>query len=222
MEANMRRSSHFRKRRKLKKVHKYIFFSVLFMVIFLTYGLWPRDGHGSIRQDFASPSDTYEDLETNCHTITSTAAQTVQPTPSIEPTEPTPEVEPRYGFTEDEIYLLAQLLCGDKSIDGDGEYDIDYQKEINYYEVSKVLCVVMNRVRSKDYPNMVTDVVLQKGQFSVMPQNADKEPSDIALQTVREWCEAYDNHANFIQVVPNNHLFFTGDGKINTTRAKYK
>lgn len=215
----MSRGRHFRKRRKLKKEYKYIFFGVLFIVIFLIYGLWPRDGHGGIRQDSASLSDTYEDHETNCYTITLTAAQIVQPTPSIEPTL---EVEPRYGFTEDEIYLLAQLLCGDKSVDGDGEYDIDYQKEINYYEVSKVLCVVMNRVCSKDFPNTVAGVVLQKGQFSVMPRNANKEPSDIALQTAREWCEAYDNHSNFIQVVPTNHLFFTGNGVANITRAKYK
>ena len=215
----MSRGRHLRKRRKLKKSFKLTLYAILFLALFLIYGLWPRNGHGGIRQNSASPLDTYNDHETNCYTITST---TVQPAPSIESIEPTPEVESRYGFTEDEIYLLAQLLCGDKSVDGDGEYDIDYQKEINYYEVSKVLCVVMNRVRSKDFPNTVAEVVLQKEQFSVMPQNADKEPSDIALQTVREWCEAYDNHANFIQVVPNNHLFFTGDGKINTTRAKYK
>ena len=132
------------------------------------------------------------------------------------------EIELRYGFTDEDIYILAQVLSGDKSVDGDGEYDIDYQKEINYYEVGKVLSVIMNRVRSKDFPNTVTDVVMQKGQFSVMPRNSTKEPSDVTLKTVREWCEAYDNHANFVQVVPNNHLFFTGDGKINITRAKHK
>jgi hypothetical protein len=224
MEVSMSRGRHLRKRQKLNKAYKYIFFGVLFMVIFLTYGLWPRDGHGGIRQDSASPSDIYEDHEINCYTITPTIVQIAQPTPSVKSIEPTPEVEPRYGFTEDEIYLLAQLLCGDENISGDGEYDIDFvdPSNINYYEVSKVLCVVMNRVRSKDFPNTVADVVLQKGQFSVMPQNANKEPSDIALQTVREWCEAYDNHSNFIQVVPTNHLFFTGNGVANITRAKYK
>lgn len=132
------------------------------------------------------------------------------------------EIELRYGFTDEDIHILAQVLSGDKSVDGDGEYDIDYQKEINYYEVGKVLSVIMNRVRSKDFPNTVTDVVMQKGQFSVMPRNSTKEPSDVTLKTVREWCEAYDNHANFVQVIPKNHLFFTGNGVINITRAKYK
>lgn len=132
------------------------------------------------------------------------------------------EVQLQYGFTDDEIYLLAQVLSGDGDVDGDGEYDIDFQDEINYYEVGKVLGVIMNRVRSDDFPNTVTDVVTQKGQFSVIPRNLTREPSDISLQTVKEWCTAYDNYINLVQVVPKNHLFFTGDGKINTTRAKHK
>ena len=214
----MSRGRRLCKKRKLKKVHKYIFFSILFMVIFLTYGLWPRDGHGGIRQDSASPSDTYEEHENNYYTITLTAAQIVQPIPSIEPIEPTPEVEPRYGFTEDEIYLLAQLLCGDKSVDGDGEYDIDYQKEINYYEVSKVLCVVMNRVRDDRFPNTVEDVVLAKNQFAVMPKNLKATPSEMALTVVEDWCKAYDEFDTDVQCVPENHVFFTGNGVSNITR----
>jgi hypothetical protein len=204
MEASMSRGRHLRKRRKLKKAYKYIFFGVLFMVIFLTYGLWPRDGHGSIRQDSVSPSE----------------AQIVQPIPPIEPIEPTPEVEPRYGFTEDEIYLLAQLLCGDENISGDGEYDIDFvdQSDINYYEVSKVLCVVMNRVRDDRFPNTVEDVVLANNQFVVMPKNLEATPSKMALTVVEDWCKAYDEFDVGIQCVPENHVFFTGNGVSNITR----
>ncbi len=200
----MSRGRHLRKRRKLKKAYKYIFFGVLFMVIFLTYGLWPRDGHGSIRQDSVSPSE----------------AQIVQPIPPIEPIEPTPEVEPRYGFTEDEIYLLAQLLCGDENISGDGEYDIDFvdQSDINYYEVSKVLCVVMNRVRDDRFPNTVEDVVLANNQFVVMPKNLEATPSKMALTVVEDWCKAYDEFDVGIQCVPENHVFFTGNGVSNITR----
>lgn len=217
MEVSMSRGRHLRKRRKLKKAYKYIFFGVLFMVIFLTYGLWPRDGHGGIRQDSASPSDTYEDHEINCYIITST---TVQPIPLVESIEPTPEVEPRYGFTEDEIYLLAQLLCGDENISGDGEYDIDFvdPSNINYYEVSKVLCVVMNRVRDDRFPNTVEDVVLAKNQFAVMPKNLKATPSKMALTVVKDWCKAYDEFDVGIQCVPENHVFFTGNGVSNITR----
>ena len=216
----MSRGRRLRKRRRLKKEYKYIFFGVLFMVIFLTYGLWPRDGHGGIRQDSASPSDTYEDHETNCYTIMPTAVQTVQPTPSIEPIEPIPEVEPRYGFAEDEICLLAQLLCGDENTSGDGEYDIDFvdQSDINYYEVSKVLCVVMNRVRDDRFPDTVEDAVLAYNQFAVMPKNLEATPSEMALAVVEEWCKAYDEFDIGIQCVPENHVFFTGNGVSNITR----
>jgi hypothetical protein len=195
------------------------------MVIFLTYGLWPRDGHGGIRQYSASPSDTYEEHENNCYTITLTAVQTAQLTPSIEPIEPiepTPEVEHRYGFTEDEIYLLAQLLCGDENTSGDGEYDIDFadQSDINYYEVSKVLCVVMNRVRDDRFPNTVEDVVLANNQFAVMPKNLKATPSEMALTVVEDWCKAYDEFDVGIQCVPENHVFFTGNGVSNITRPQ--
>jgi len=220
----MSRDRHLRERRKLKKSFKLTLCAILFLELFLIYGLWPRDGHGGIRQDPASPSDTYEGHETNYYTITLTAVQStppIEPIELIEPIEsikPTPEVEPRYGFTEDEIYLLAQLLCGDKSVDGDGEYDIDYQKEINYYEVSKVLCVVMNRVRDDRFPNTVKDVVLAKNQFAVMPKNLKATPSEMALTVVEDWCKAYDEFDLGTQCVPENHVFFTGNGVSNITR----
>lgn len=136
-------------------------------------------------------------------------------------TEPTEEVEVRYGFTDDDVYLLAQLLCGSKNTDGDGEYDIDFAKEVNYYEISKVLGVVMNRVRSEEFPDTVYDVVTAETQFSVMPANLYKEPSDIALQTVQDWCDAYDRYDLGVQCIPEDHLYFSGDGITNTTRANY-
>lgn len=137
------------------------------------------------------------------------------PEPVKEP-EPTPP--PRYGFTDDDVYLLAQLLCGSGTRDGDGEYDIDFQREINYFEVCKVLDVVMDRVRSGEFPNTVYGVVMEDGQFSVMPWNSYKTPSDKALKVVGDWCKAYDAYDPGVQVVPEDHLYFTGNGYINITR----
>ena len=150
--------------------------------------------------------------------VASTTPITPTPSPTQTSAEEPSEPEPRYDFAEDEVYLLAQLLCGSGSKDGDGEYDIDFKTEINYCEVSKVLCVVMNRVRSDSFQNTVTDVVMQKGQFSVMPRNAQKTPSDIAIQTVQEWCDAYDRFDGGVQNIPEDHLYFTGNGITNTTR----
>lgn len=155
----------------------------------------------------------------------------VKPEPPIieEPvaavTEPEPVVvEPRYGFTDEEVYLLAQLLCGSSKVDGDGEYDFVYTAKyfpdkLNYCEISKVLCVVMNRVRSEQFPNTVSEVVLQKGQFSPMPKNAKKTPDDIAIQKVQEWCDAYDNWDTGVQNAPEDHLYFSsGPNLTNVTR----
>jgi len=135
------------------------------------------------------------------------------------------EVPLRYGFTDDEVYLLTQLLCGDESIDGDGEYDFVWhvQNGGNYYEeMAKVLSVVMNRQRSEDFPNTVTDVVLQDGQFSPMPENTSTHPSEIALEEVRKWCNLYDLYDEMAQVAPEDHLFFSaGSNLTNITRKDW-
>ncbi len=146
-----------------------------------------------------------------------------EPVVAVTESEPV-VVEPRYGFTDEEVYLLAQLLCGSSKVDGDGEYDFVYTAKyfpdkLNYCEISKVLCVVMNRVRSEQFPNTVSEVVLQKGQFSPMPKNAKKTPDDIAIQKVQEWCDDYDNWDTGVQNVPEDHLYFSaGPNLTNVTR----
>ena len=132
---------------------------------------------------------------------------------------------PRYGFTKEDIYLLAQLICGDESKDGDGEFDFVYQVEHNLpfeEEMGKVLSVVMNRQRSDEFPNTVEKVLLQKGQFSPMYKNLKSKPSDIAIREIEKWCNLYDQYDKTIQVVPENHLYFTaGKNNTNQTREKY-
>lgn len=162
-----------------------------------------------------------------------TTATTIEPSIEIEMTysRSKPETlvitEPpmRYGFNDGEIYLLAQLLCGDESIDGDGEFDFVWQYEHDQpykKEMSKVLCVVMNRQRSDIYPDTVTDVVMQSEQFTPMPENSYTSPSDIAIQEVRKWCEAYDYYDPGCQIVPEDHLYFSaGPNLTNVTRRTW-
>ena len=157
--------------------------------------------------------------------------QTPEPTPepSEDPVtstpEPTPEpvIDPVYGFTQQEIFLMAQLLCGDKNRDGDGEYDIDFGNDDRYDQISLVLCVVMNRVNDDRFPNTVEDVIWQNNgttyQFSVMRQWDDFNtvciPSDIAIQRVTEWCDAYDRCDPGAQSIPTDHVMFVGNGDEN-------
>lgn len=146
------------------------------------------------------------------------------PDPTEEPSQtPEPIVDPVYGFKQQEIFLMAQLLCGDKNRDGDGEYDIDFGNDDRYDQISLVLCVVMNRVNDDRFPNTVEDVIWQNNgttyQFSVMKQWDDSnkvcQPSDIAIQRVTEWCEAYDRGDPGAQSIPMDHVKFKGNGKEN-------
>ena len=135
-------------------------------------------------------------------------------------------VGPRYGFTGDEVYLLAQMLCGDQSVNGDGEYDFVwsalYSDEIRYDQISLVLCVVMNRVRSEQYPDNVTDVLLQEGQFAVFPANLDTTPHAVAIEKVQEWCDAYDRWDLGVQNIPKDHLYFSaGPNLTNISRSNF-
>jgi len=134
-------------------------------------------------------------------------------------------LSPQYGFTEEEVYLLAQLLCGDASIDGDGEFDFVWQYEHGqpyFTEMSKVLCVVMNRQRSGEFPDNVHDIVLQSTQFSPMPENTNTTPSPIAVDIIRQWCMKYDMLDPTVQVVPEDHLYFqAGPNLTNVTRRDF-
>lgn len=131
-----------------------------------------------------------------------------------------PEIEPRYGFTDDEVYLMAVLLSGSKYVDGDGEYDVDFHNQDNYEQISLVLNVVMNRVNSDVFQDTVEEVIWAPGQFSPMKRwtGGLPEVSDISLKIVKEWCRYYDTYEPESQTIPDNHLYFTGNGVINISK----
>lgn len=149
----------------------------------------------------------------------------------FEPEEVEEEVifeEPlRYEFTDDDIYIMARLLCGSKDVDGDGEYDFDYGNDERYDQISTVLGVVMNRVMDHRFPNTIKEVILQKTgntyQFSPVARwsSSNTEISDIARLRVTEWCDAYNK--NQASSIPDDHLYFSSNGKgANISRKNYK
>jgi len=137
-------------------------------------------------------------------------------------------IYPVYGFTYKDIYLMATLLCGDKDVAGDGEYDFVFVGEDRYDQIALVLCVVMNRVNDPRFPNTVEEVIWQKDggfyQFSVMRQWANGRmctPDDEALRQVARWCLAYDRGAPEAQTIPKDHLYFHGDGIVNHSSTSW-
>ena len=140
--------------------------------------------------------------------------------PAPETIEPKPK---RYGFTDSDIYLMTVLLCGSGKTDGDGEYDIDFDTNIDYDQVSLVLSVVMNRVMSDRFSNTVSEVIWAPGQFSPMSRWKNGLPivSDKSYQIVKDWCVAYDAHDLSIMSIPEDHLYFAGNGTINISRKGF-
>lgn len=177
--------------------------NLILVIIFCVSAIWVLIGLIALISFTIEPINAYKEEPVAVETVS-----------RIEPVY----VEPAYAFTDDDIYLLAQLLCGDKTRSGDGEYDIDYKKDINYYEVNKVLSVVMNRVRDDRFPDTIREVVLAHNQFVVMPRNLRTEPSLTALQVVQDWCDIYKFYPNTVQAVPDDHVYFSGNGVTNTTR----
>jgi len=133
---------------------------------------------------------------------------------------------PRYAFTDGDIYLMAQLLCGSQNISGDGEYDFVWNNAYikNYYiEMSKVLCIVMNRQRNSQFPNTIKEVILQKGQFTPIPKNLYKVPSALAVEEIQRWCDAYNLYDPSVQVIPEDHLYcHSGPNNTTITRENWK
>lgn len=147
-------------------------------------------------------------------------------TPMITPTllpEQEPEevkIEPRYEFTDNDIYLMARLLCGSKHKDGDGEYDFDYGNEDRLDQINVVLSVVMNRVQDKRFPDTVEEVITQRYrgqgyQFSAVAlwRSDNKEVSEIAIKRVTDWCYAYNNRLKGVLVIPEDYVYFSSYGK---------
>ena len=185
-----------------------VLITILAWVILVSVHIWNQPAEALFE-----PEPPEIKMATATLAITEPSEAIVTPSP-----EPTPA--PRYGFTDDEIYLMAVLLTGSKKVDGDGEFDFDFGRQDEYDQISLVLCVVMNRVRSDVYPDTVSEVIWQKGQFSGMYMWKKKLPqvSDISLQRVTDWCKAYDAYDTGVQSIPEDHLYFCGNGRINTSR----
>ena len=134
-----------------------------------------------------------------------------------------PTISPRYGFTEDDIYLMTVLLCGSGATSGDGEYDIDFGNQDNHEQISLVLSVVMNRVMSDKFPNTVAEVIWAPNQFSPMKRWTNGLPTvkPESYAMVEAWCKAYDAYDLTIMSIPENHVFFTGNGVINKSRGGF-
>ncbi|NLC52669.1 MAG: cell wall hydrolase [Firmicutes bacterium] len=74
---------------------------------------------------------------------------------------------------DDDLYLLAKLIRAE----AEGE---PYEGQV------AVGAVVMNRVKSRQFPNTIYDVIYQPRQFSCLPKLARMEPNADSLRAARD------------------------------------
>lgn len=143
---------------------------------------------------------------------TSTPTPTPTPTPTLMPTStltPTPIVENRKSYTDEELYILSHLIYGEA-----GGYSRELQIGVG--------SVVLNRVKSKRYPNTIKDVVFQKGQYAcTWDGNYDRKPDQQAIEVAIYLLE---NGSQFPEYVIYQAEFLQGSGvykKIGNTYFCY-
>ena len=115
-------------------------------------------------------------------------------------------------YTEEELELLAHLIFAEAGSDWCSD-------KLQQYTGS----VVLNRIKSKYYPNNMHDVIYQKGQYSVVNSGAiNKTPNERAYNVARFLLENGS-------VLPENVVFqsqkIQGDGiyeKVQNTYFCYK
>lgn len=105
---------------------------------------------------------------------------------------------------EDNLYWLARII----SAEARGE-SVEGQIAVGN--------VVMNRVRSNQFPNTIKDVVFQKGQFSPVTNGSiHKDPTQTALESARKVLDGQ-------VVVSNDALYFYSPkytGRSNWIRSR--
>lgn len=139
-----------------------VLLAVLFLLSFLLYGIWPRDGN-----KLSSPFK----IE---------AQETVSPqmmpanTPHIIPMEE--YIHPTVGISEDDKETKEPVPTG--TIEPEATTITAEERELllklTYCEANiesiecqmAVIQVVLNRVGSSGFPNSITEVIYDKGQFS--------------------------------------------------------
>ncbi len=80
---------------------------------------------------------------------------------------------PVTNWEHDDLYLLAKLI----QAEADGE---PYAGQV------AVGAVVLNRVKSPQFPDSIREVIYQPGQFSCLPKLATNRPSEVNLQAARD------------------------------------
>lgn len=150
---------------------------------------------------------TTEESTTTTNTTTKKKTTTIETTTTEMTTEETTTIDHDNYYdipiTESERIMLTNLVAH--------EYGANW---ISTAEKAKIVMVVMNRVNSKNFPNDIHKVILQKGQFCNMPDNR------YIKQVTQDCIEAVYYYYNHVNDYSTNLFFYYGDGRKNYFREK--
>ena len=147
---------------------------------------------------------------------------TLEPIPMIEEPieevkEPEPTVEEKLGelltanvYSEEAVYLA-------KTIWGEGRGLSDTEK-------AAIVWCILNRVDDKRFPDNIIDVITAKSQFHGYKEHfpVEDELYDLTIDILGRWELEKAGHENVGRVLPQNYLYFHGDGKHNYFKTDYR
>lgn len=112
---------------------------------------------------------------------------------------------------EEEARILAKLLYRECR----GVKDTAQQAAVAW--------VVLNRVNNENYPDTVYGVVSQRHQFAWSPNTpVTDELYELALDVLIRWRLEQQGHENVGRVIPEDYIYFAGNGTINRFRTEYR
>lgn len=92
----------------------------------------------------------------------------------------------------------------------------------NTRQQAAVMWCVLNRVDDERFPDSVRDVILQENQFYYLPDApVTGDLLALAVDTLARW-QMEDLLIDSGRVLPENFLWFAGDGTKNTFRTEYR
>lgn len=137
----------------------------------------------------------------------------IKPTPApmtitMDYSTPAPQIAPLPIPDNADVEMLAKLIWGEAR-------SVPTQSE----KAAVVWCV-LNRVDDPRWPDTVSEVVLQQGQFYGYSPDypVTEEHEKIAFKVLQSWLSGDDT----TRVLPRQYVFFTGDGEHNWFRSEFE
>ena len=114
------------------------------------------------------------------------------------------------SYTQEDAELIAQALWGEA-------------RNCESTHQAAVVWCILNRVDSPAYPDTIREVVTQKYQFAGYHAENPVEPELLALayDVLARWSIEPDCVGAVGRVLPEEYLYFGGNGEVNQFRTRY-